>query len=103
MERVGGTLSRNRTAATGCDWQATRAAPWMRGAPSSEPGPPWGLSRRLSERELDPKDVLADLFEEMLLDNPAAIAEMVIERLRDAGFVIKPVDYRKTETPGGEA
>jgi hypothetical protein len=48
---------------------------------------------RLSERELDPKDVLTDLFgEELPLDDPARVAEMVIERLRDAGFEIKPAE-----------
>jgi hypothetical protein len=39
-------------------------------------------------RELDPKDVLADLFEEMLIPDPAEVAKAVIERLRDAGFKI---------------
>jgi hypothetical protein len=48
------------------------------------------------ERELDPKDVLADLFgEELPLDDPERVAEMVIQRLRDAGFEIKPIDYPK--------
>ena len=43
--------------------------------------------------ELDPKDVLADLFgEELPLDDPERVAEMVIERLRDASSVIKPAD-----------
>jgi hypothetical protein len=50
----------------------------------------------MSERELDPKDVLADLFgEELPLDDPERVAEIVIQRLRDAGFEIKPIDYPK--------
>ena len=42
-------------------------------------------------RDLNPKDVLADLFgEELPLDDPMQVAEIVIQRLRDAGFVIWP-------------
>ncbi len=46
-------------------------------------------------RELDARDVLADLFgsgdfpPEILLD-PAHAAEVVVQRLRDAGFEIVP-------------
>src|SRR6201988_2642486 len=51
------------------------------------------------ERELDPKDVLADLFgEELPLDEPERGAEMGIQRLRDAGFEIKQIDYTKRRT-----
>jgi len=39
-------------------------------------------------RELDPKDVLSDLFEELLIPDPAELARLVIERLRDAGFKV---------------
>ena len=44
------------------------------------------------ERELTPKDLLTDLFEEELLSNPEAMAEIVIQRLIDAGFVIEPAE-----------
>ena len=57
-------------------------------APRTESSP----FRRLSERELDPKDVLTDLFEEELLPDTAAIADLVIQRLRDAGFEIRPAE-----------
>ncbi len=46
-------------------------------------------------KDLDPRDVLADLFgsgdfpPEILLD-PAHAAEVVVQRLRDAGFEIVP-------------
>jgi hypothetical protein len=46
--------------------------------------------RRLSG--LTPKDVLTDLFEEELLPNPEAMAEIVIQRLIDASFVIVPAE-----------
>jgi hypothetical protein len=36
--------------------------------------------------------VLVDLFEELLISDPEAMANIVIERLRDAGFVIRPND-----------
>ena len=41
--------------------------------------------------ELDPKDVLTDLFDsdDLPLPNPEAAAEIVIQRLIDAGFEIK--------------
>jgi hypothetical protein len=41
--------------------------------------------------ELDPKDVLTDLFDsdDLPLPNPKAAAEIVIQRLIDAGFEIK--------------
>jgi hypothetical protein len=41
--------------------------------------------------ELDPKDVLTDLFDsdDLPLPNPEAAAEIVIQRLTDAGFEIK--------------
>ena len=56
------------------------------------------LARRwtAAPRDLDPKDVLTDLFEEMRADDPQYLAEMVIQRLRDSGFEIKPIDYPKT-------
>jgi hypothetical protein len=44
----------------------------------------------MSGRPLDPKDVLADLFEEFpdqFLD-PVGAAKQVLDRLRDAGFAI---------------
>jgi len=47
-------------------------------------------------RELDPRDVLADLFgsgdfpAEILA--PEAAAEIVVQRLIDAGFQIKPAE-----------
>ena len=43
-----------------------------------------------SERELDPRDVIADVLEELLIEDPRAVARTIIERLRDAGFEIKP-------------
>jgi hypothetical protein len=44
--------------------------------------------------ELNPKDVLVDLFDsvDLLLLNPEAAAEIVIQRLVDAGFEIVPAD-----------
>ena len=48
-------------------------------------------------RELDPKQVLTDLFEELHADDPEWLAERVIERLRDAGFVIWPGVDRPSE------
>jgi hypothetical protein len=40
--------------------------------------------------ELTPKDVLVDLFDSGgLIPDPAATAEIVIQRLLDAGFEIK--------------
>jgi hypothetical protein len=55
----------------------------------SLPAPVLALAR---ERELTPKDVLTDLFEEELLPNSEAMAEIVIQRLIDAGFVIEPAE-----------
>ena len=46
-------------------------------------------------RDLDPKDVIADLLEELLFDDPQSVAEMVVERLKDAGFVIWPYELPK--------
>jgi len=43
-------------------------------------------------RELDPRDVLSDLFEEMLIQNPKELAAAVVQRLLDAGFAI--VDWK---------
>ena len=50
--------------------------------------------------ELTPKHVLEDLlggadFDHEIL-NPAAAAEIIIERLRDAGFEIVPADRGST-------
>jgi hypothetical protein len=46
--------------------------------------------------ELTPKDVLIDLLGSAEFDheilNPAAAAEIILERLRDAGFVVVPAD-----------
>ena len=46
-------------------------------------------------RELNPKDVLIDLFGSADFDHeildPEAAAQLVIERLEDAGFAIVPV------------
>jgi hypothetical protein len=39
-------------------------------------------------RMLDPKDVLADLFAELLIVNSDELAKLAIERLQDAGFRI---------------
>jgi hypothetical protein len=47
---------------------------------------------RQHERELTPKDVLTDLFEGELLPNPEAMAEIMIQRLIDAGLVIEPAE-----------
>jgi hypothetical protein len=55
-------------------------------------------ARCATTSELDPKDVLADLFDgvdppngvDLRMPNPEAVAEIVIQRLRDAGFVIRP-------------
>jgi hypothetical protein len=40
--------------------------------------------------ELTPQHVLTDLFEELLVPNPEDLASIVIERLLDAGFEIRP-------------
>ena len=58
----------------------------------STPRPDSSLLRRLSEREIDPKQVLTDLFEELYADDPEWLSERVIERLRDAGFSISPAE-----------
>jgi hypothetical protein len=42
--------------------------------------------------ELTPQHVLVDLFEELLVPNPAEMAAIVIQRLIDAGFEIKPAE-----------
>jgi hypothetical protein len=41
---------------------------------------------------LNPNDVLADLFEEMLVQNSEELAAAVIQRLLDAGFKIVLID-----------
>jgi hypothetical protein len=51
-----------------------------------------------ARKELDPRDVLVDLlggadFDHEILD-PEAAARIIIERLRDAGFVILPAAGR---------
>ena len=43
-------------------------------------------------RDLDPKEVLVDLFEELHADDPEWLAEQVQRRLADAGFSIVPTD-----------
>lgn len=45
-----------------------------------------------SGRDLDPRDVLIDLFEggDLPLTDPTAAADAVIQRLIDAGFEIRP-------------
>ena len=48
-------------------------------------------------RELDPQQVLVDLFEELAADDPQWLSERVIERLRDSGFTILPTT--KEELP----
>jgi hypothetical protein len=40
--------------------------------------------------ELTPQHVLTDLFEELRVQNPEELAAIVIQRLLDAGFEIKP-------------
>jgi hypothetical protein len=42
---------------------------------------------------LSPKDVLADLFEEMLVQNSEELAAAVIQRLLEAGFKIVLIDH----------
>jgi SOS response regulatory protein OraA/RecX len=51
--------------------------------------------RRLSEREVSPKDVLTDLFVEELHPDPEWMADRVIERLADAGYIIWPTEAPK--------
>jgi hypothetical protein len=46
--------------------------------------------------DLTPQHVLAELFEELLVQNSEELAAIVIQRLLDAGFEIKPAK-------GGEA
>ena len=46
--------------------------------------------------ELAPQHVLADLFEELLVQNPEELAAIVIQRLIDAGFEIKPAERSRT-------
>ena len=41
---------------------------------------------------LTPEHVLADIFEEELFPDPEALAEAVVQRLRDAGFETVPAD-----------
>jgi hypothetical protein len=43
-------------------------------------------------RDLDPRDVLSDLFEELLVANSKELADAVIGRLNDAGFKIVPIE-----------
>jgi hypothetical protein len=57
-------------------------------------------ARCAATSELDPKDVLAKLFDgvnppcgvDLRMPNPEVVAEIVIQRLRNAGFVIKAYD-----------
>jgi hypothetical protein len=42
--------------------------------------------------ELTPQDVLADLFEELLMPNSKELAAIVVQRLLDAGFAV--VDWK---------
>jgi hypothetical protein len=44
----------------------------------------------ITHRELDPRDVLADLFEELLVQNSEELAAIVLQRLEDAGFEVVP-------------
>jgi hypothetical protein len=51
------------------------------------------MTIKLAGRELSPKDVLVDLlggadFDHEILD-PEAAADLILERLRDAGFAIE--------------
>jgi len=46
----------------------------------------------MAGRELHPVEVLEELFEEMLILDAAGLAKIVLERLRDAGFVV--VDWK---------
>jgi hypothetical protein len=41
-------------------------------------------------RELTGREVLADLFEELLIQNPEELAANVLQRLVDAGFKVVP-------------
>ena len=40
-------------------------------------------------RELTPREVLADLFEELLIQNSEELAANVLQRLIDAGFSVR--------------
>jgi hypothetical protein len=57
-------------------------------------------SHAMMGRELDPKDVLSDLFDSdgfpAVIPNPEEAAEIVIQRLIDAGFEIKPAERCRT-------
>ena len=46
--------------------------------------------QRPTGRDLDPRTVLTDLFEELHADDPEWLAEQVQRRLADAGFSIVP-------------
>lgn len=43
-------------------------------------------------RELNPREVIADLLEEPLIPDPKALAEAIIRHLADAGFEIVPAE-----------
>jgi hypothetical protein len=48
--------------------------------------------------ELAPQDVLADLFEELLMPNSRELAAVVVQRLIDAGFaIVDRKDARRSE------
>lgn len=47
------------------------------------------------DHDRDPRSVLAELFQEELHPDPDWIAESVIERLREAGYVIWPTEAPK--------
>jgi len=57
----------------------------------------WRLARAAgipADRRLIPQHVLADLFEELLVQNPERAAAIIIERLLDAGFEIVSAEER---------
>ena len=41
------------------------------------------------DRQLDPREILADIFEEELFPDPDALAVRVIDRLLDGGFALR--------------
>jgi hypothetical protein len=52
----------------------------------------WRLARAAgipADKSLDPKDILADFLEaELLIPNPEAMAQLIMEKLHHAGFEV---------------
>lgn len=59
----------------------------------------WRAFKSATGRDLDPMDVISDLLEELLVGDPRAVAESVVDRLRDAGFEITPADPKRRRRP----